>query len=627
MRRMSRPCHHLRVNPPNDRRRGAISVLAAFMLVILFAFMAMAIDVGRIVHKRTSMQNAVDAAALAASLEITEAASSAAANGEDPAEFSTQRARQMAYDVAFANGVTIDPATDVEFGRRAYNPGTGKWPITWGQQPYNVVRVTARRDQADTSLPNGRLPLAFGWAVGMPSIELRASATAYVESRDIVCVLDFSGSMNDDSTYAAFNKLGKGNVEANMKQIWDALQPLNTGSMTFSNAYLTIKGATPTNSTLPQIHVTFKDNEVYVTSTKDLSNVVLGFTDNSTQKFDNLSGKTGTFKGTGSYANKTLNKCWVKSGSNSSNDGPGYGERFNDTNAAVKAQLGLNNVPYPFPDGSWDQFIDYCRNDSSVKTAGYRRAYGGLNFVQFLLTQKSAFHQTPVLWKTPHYPFHAMKQGMTLFTDFLNELQMNDELGLAVYDETARIETILDFDGFAINLSNDPISARYDDVNQIQIHRQAGHYDQYTAMGDGIFQGRKLLEQHARYGAKPTLLIMTDGQANRSPKGWSAPADWNWNALTDFDGDGVADYTTNDVHKRYAFYQAREAIKKGFTIHTMTVGADADRALMRAIAFAGKGEWVDVPGGGSVQEMEQQMLAAFAKVAAKLPPPKLINAE
>jgi hypothetical protein len=623
MRRMSRKCHRFRVTRAIRTRRGAISVLAAFMLIILFAFMAMAIDIGRVMHKRTSMQNACDAAALAASFEITEAASEAAANGEDPGTVAEQEARQMAYDVAFANGVTIDPASDVEFGRRSYS--SGNWSISWGQQPYNVLRVNAHRNQADTSLPNGKLPLAFGWAVGLSSVELSATATAYVESRDLVAVLDYSASMNDDSTFNAFNKLGKSNVEANMQDIWNAIQPINTGTLAFSNAYLKIKGVTPANGSMPQIYVTFKDNQIYVTSTKDLSNVVLGFSDGSTQKFDGLTGTTGTFKGTGEYASKTLNKAWIKSGSNDSGDGPGYGEKFSDTNTAVKNQFGLSSVAYPFPSGSWDSFIDYCRTDSGVKSAGYRRSYGGLNFVNYLLTQKPTYAQTPVLWKAPHYPFHAMKQGMTLFTEFLSDLQMNDELGIATYDETSRVESSLNFDGYNIDISSNPITASYSELNAIQTHRQAGHYDLYTAMGAGILEGRLLLEQHARYGSKPTLLIMTDGQANRSPSGWSAPADWSWSALTDYDGDGDADYTTSDVHKKYAFYQAREAINKGYTLHTLTVGIDADRDLMKAIAFAGKGVWVDVPGGASVQEMEQQMLAAFAQVAAKLPPPKLIN--
>ena len=61
-------------------------------------------------------------------------------------------------------------------------------------------------------------------------------------------------------------------------------------------------------------------------STKDLSNVVLLFSDCSTQKFDGLNGYSRTFSGTGSNAGKTVVGVWIKSGSNKSGDGPGYGE-------------------------------------------------------------------------------------------------------------------------------------------------------------------------------------------------------------------------------------------------------------------------------------------------------------
>jgi hypothetical protein len=66
---------------------------------------------------------------------------------------------------------------------------------------------------------------------------------------------------------------------------------------------------------------------VYVTSTKELSNVVLEFADGTHQKFDGLSGYTGTFEGTGDNAEKEIVGVWIKSGCNHSGDGPGYGER------------------------------------------------------------------------------------------------------------------------------------------------------------------------------------------------------------------------------------------------------------------------------------------------------------
>src|SRR5688572_7008149 len=65
---------------------------------------------------------------------------------------------------------------------------------------------------------------------------------------------------------------------------------------------------------------------VTVTSTKDLSNVVLRFCDGTEQRFEGLSGGSGTFAGTGGNAGKVIDVVFVKSGSNDSGAGPGYGE-------------------------------------------------------------------------------------------------------------------------------------------------------------------------------------------------------------------------------------------------------------------------------------------------------------
>ncbi|MBW3657199.1 MAG: hypothetical protein KY457_01070, partial [Actinobacteria bacterium] len=86
-----------------------------------------------------------------------------------------------------------------------------------------------------------------------------------------------------------------------------------------------------------EIDVVFSCTEVSVTSTKDLSNVVLVFEDGSTQKLDGLSGQKGTFSGTGQNAGKTITTVYVKSGSNASGEGPGYGERF-DSDATACAE-------------------------------------------------------------------------------------------------------------------------------------------------------------------------------------------------------------------------------------------------------------------------------------------------
>jgi len=73
------------------------------------------------------------------------------------------------------------------------------------------------------------------------------------------------------------------------------------------------------------------DQSVYVTSTKDLSNVVLEFADGEHQKFEGISGYAKTFAGTGEHLGKEVVGVWIKSGCNSSGDGPGYGEYLPNT--------------------------------------------------------------------------------------------------------------------------------------------------------------------------------------------------------------------------------------------------------------------------------------------------------
>src|SRR3972149_2657412 len=101
-------------------RRGVVVVLTAFLLTVLFAFLALSVDTGRVVLTETQMQNAADAASLAASQEI-QAAVHAAGQGVgsatiDANSIAVEAARNMARDVAEGNGVFGDPSQGGEFG-------------------------------------------------------------------------------------------------------------------------------------------------------------------------------------------------------------------------------------------------------------------------------------------------------------------------------------------------------------------------------------------------------------------------------------------------------------------------------------------------------------------------------
>lgn len=82
--------------------------------------------------------------------------------------------------------------------------------------------------------------------------------------------------------------------------------------------------ANATDKSTAEISVEFDCDTVSVTSSKDLSNVVVD-DGNSHFKWDGLTGLIGTFS---HPSGDNLVTVWVKSGHNNSGDGPGYGEKF-----------------------------------------------------------------------------------------------------------------------------------------------------------------------------------------------------------------------------------------------------------------------------------------------------------
>lgn len=573
-------------------RRGVIVVLTGFALIAIFAFVALSVDTGRMVLTETEMQNAVDAAALAASQEIS-AAVDAAANGDGSININAdaiavQAARDMAAQVAQANGVYIDPNIDVVFGKRVYNPSTGEWPVQWGVAPYNVVKVTARRTNADIEQPDGELPLAFGWAVGRDHVPLQTSATAFVEARDLVLVLDYSGSMNYDSLLSS--SLGTGQAETLLDGIWNSLVSA--------------------------------DPKWPETNVSKFPSTGFGEIDSAA----------------GTYVSST-NTTTIMNALKLKENGPD-GKRKYPFPQAGRDSDGLpeSSISNSTSDALWAGYIDYVKS-SSYLPSSYKKKYGYRTLMHYLQERPSRSGWRPRnlsedLWRTPHYPMQALKDGATLFLDFLQELDFGDEVGLVGYAGDAGsgyggwvIDKFSDGD-IDVDMSGDPITSNFGDIDSILHHHQAGENGGQTAMGDGIKKGADLLQSHARYGARPTIILMTDGVPNETPSDWQMPSDFDWASWTDYDNDGLANYTptgstSEKRHKAYAFWEAIEAIKKGITIHTVCVGSLGDRELMEAIAFAGGGVFADVPGGSTVADMEQQLLEAFSKIAAKVPASKL----
>ena len=221
----------------------------------------------------------------------------------------------------------------------------------------------------------------------------------------------------------------------------------------------------------------------------------------------------------------------------------------------MKNAFGLTGN-YPYPYGSWDSFINHARSYSEFSSRGYRETYGGLTLVNYIMREESGHWETPDLWKTRHYPFHAIKEGHMLLCDFLEDLGFDDHIGMVSYDTYHRKEMVLnesDPNIPYVDISSEPITDDYTAVKNIMEYKQAAHYAYATNMGGGLEDGIELMLDNARDGARRTILLMTDGNTNTMDNNASSslPNGWSWDELFDYDGDGSRDYYTSSSQRRY----------------------------------------------------------------------------
>ncbi|MEZ6127055.1 MAG: pilus assembly protein TadG-related protein [Planctomycetaceae bacterium] len=163
-----------------ERRKGAVIVLAAVMLMVVIGFVAFTVDIGMIALTKGQIQNAADSAAHAATLELSQSFGPGAQVTAQTAE-SVARSRAVEMVSRFRTGdvasTEADEVRDVRVGRRSWNASTGTWDETWGVPPFNMAEVTVRRTQADTTA----LPMAFAQIMGMANFELTVSSVSSLQ--------------------------------------------------------------------------------------------------------------------------------------------------------------------------------------------------------------------------------------------------------------------------------------------------------------------------------------------------------------------------------------------------------------------------------------------------------------
>lgn len=565
----------------NLHRLGSILVMATAVLILILGFVVFSVDVGYIALTKGQMQNAVDAAALAAVQEL------------DPnldTDEVMANARQVAKDISALHragdhaNVSIDGNLgDVEFGRRNFDLQTGQYNYEWGPNatPFNAVKVTARRstvfnDEGDLEEDN-QLPLFFGRVLGSNGATIQTSAIATFQPRDIMLVLDYSGSMNDDSELKSIGALGQQAVEDNIYEIWEDLGSPTYGNMGFTPDWVTIPGEDIPTS------VKWMTSSVEVRTTDSIDGVRLYFSNGNNQYFSSTSQTVKTYSGSGSNNGKRITKVRVK------NDGEWETFDFY-SNSDIRRGLGLDGVSYPYPSGSWNDYIEYARShsssmpwyDSSVFNAGYRRKFGMLTLINFWNKNKPKHSQSPGLWQASQQPITALKDSVDLLVDYLVSVAAEDNVGLSVYNSPSR-EGLLELS----------LGSSFATVKTTSRQRQAGHYDTLTNIGAGMRTARLELEANARPKALKMMILMTDGIANVSSTG-ASPA-------------------------QFARDEADLAAASNIKVMTISLGAGADTNLMQQIADATGGQHFNVPGGQGVAQYEDELKQVFGEIASDRP--------
>ena len=313
------------------------------------------------------------------------------------------------------------------------------------------------------------------------------------------------------------------------------------------------------------------------------------FSNGATQTFTGSADRP--FAGTGGNAGKAIYKAWVKSGDNGTS-----GELFDfdstTIRATIKTALGLNTVAYPYPCGSWNEFIDYGRSNASNKSAGFEYKFGYANLVAYWLESRNSYAETPDLWKVSAQPVKSLKDATDVFMDYIREVDTNDRVGLVVYNASngnAKLE---------IGAHHEPRP----DTRRSRVHRQAGHYHDYTNIGAGMQTAREHLVANGRTNAFKMIVLMTDGVAN-----------WNNGAYN------IA------AAKNHVLSEAAASSALNYPVVAISLGAGADTALMQQVADITESRHFNVPADGNGIERYRDGLMEVFKAIADARPLKLVQ--
>ena len=164
------------------QRRGAMLVVIAVMLIAFLFTVAISVDVAYMHLVRSELRTATDAASKAASQTLVRTRDRNAA---------IAAAQALGREHLVANKPLEIAASEIQFGHAQPN-ASGSYVFSPSGTPVNSIRVNGRRT-ADSL--GGAVPLHFGRIFSVNSFQPAQFSTSTFVERDVVLVLDRSGSM------------------------------------------------------------------------------------------------------------------------------------------------------------------------------------------------------------------------------------------------------------------------------------------------------------------------------------------------------------------------------------------------------------------------------------------------
>lgn len=238
----------MRVRQSTARRRGNILPLLALTVTLLFAFVALAIDVGVLTIARTDAQAACDAAALAGARVLNNRPGNVNNDKSDAATVAQNTVLQNVnvfiqsdHKYTVADNMTFPVGNAIDVGQYNYNATLQRFepsfPTSSGGVSWTAMRVRLR----------GENPTFFAKVVGVNTMPWETFAVAAHRPRDIAIILDYSGSMQfgsqfnwegdwGGSTGSVYGTMNPDPVYPKFGHYWRYTQYSDTTALTSGNA-------------------------------------------------------------------------------------------------------------------------------------------------------------------------------------------------------------------------------------------------------------------------------------------------------------------------------------------------------------------------------------------------------